>query len=147
MLSLTLVYFFWSPTWMQTTGSILRPASCRASIMVRHTWKSCAFRADSTTVPFRSAFSLEWKENGKVQMTDIIVTPQEIKLNSPLQTLDVIAQYSLCNIILYSVLPHFSNSTRHNTTCRLFFLLRLDRNWYRKLFVKAEQIRLAHITF
>lgn len=35
--SLTLVYFFWSPTCTQTTGSMLSPASCRASITVIHT--------------------------------------------------------------------------------------------------------------
>lgn len=36
--SLTLVYFFWSPTCTHTTGSMLSPASWRASMMVTHTW-------------------------------------------------------------------------------------------------------------
>lgn len=44
VLSLTLVYFFWSPICMQTTGSILRPGNCLASMMVIHTWKSWDFR-------------------------------------------------------------------------------------------------------
>lgn len=44
MLSFTLVYFFWSPTWIHTTGSMLRPGSCLASIIVTQTWKSCDFK-------------------------------------------------------------------------------------------------------
>ncbi|KDR12898.1 hypothetical protein L798_13124 [Zootermopsis nevadensis] len=35
---------------MQTTGSMFRPANCRASITVRHSWKSCAFNADCCVV-------------------------------------------------------------------------------------------------
>lgn len=44
VLSLTLVYFFWSPIWIQTTGSILSPGNWRASMIVIQTWKSCDFR-------------------------------------------------------------------------------------------------------
>ena len=44
MLSFTLVYFFWSPTWIHTTGSILRPGNCLASIIVTQTWKSWDFK-------------------------------------------------------------------------------------------------------